>query len=210
LILIYARLKGSLTFRRIIQPITTILVIILAAYGCLLPGGNILYTMLIVFGLIFCLVGDCYLVDFTDNKLFMTAVVFYCTGLIVYSVILTRLTGFNLVDLAALILLLIGSALILSLFLWNGLGEMKVPIIIYMMAWCFLLSQSLTIFWSDSDFFNTTQKWLLLSGTAIFFLGDITISFHQFNEKFKDKSLWVDIPLYYLGQGLIALSTSFF
>ena len=129
---------------------------------------------------------------------------------IVYSVILTRWTGFNLVDLAALILLLIGSGLILILFLWDGLGEMKVPIIIYMMTWCFLLSQSLTIFWSGSAFFTTTQKWLLLSGTAIFFLGDIAISFHQFNETFKDKPLWVDIPLYYLGQGLIALSTSFF
>ena len=116
---IYARLKGSLTFRRIIQPVTTILVIILAASGFLVPGGNTIYTMLIVFGLIFCLVGDCYLVDFTDNTLFITAVGFYCTGLIVYSVILTRWTGFNLVDLAALILLLIGSGLILILFLYN-------------------------------------------------------------------------------------------
>ncbi|MCK4761409.1 MAG: hypothetical protein KAW12_04355 [Candidatus Aminicenantes bacterium] len=210
LISIYVRRRRSLTARRIIQPITTTLVIVLAASGCLFPGSNTIYTMLVVLYLIFCLIGDCYLVDFKDNNLVLVALGFYWAGIIVYSVVLTRRTGFNLTDLTAFIILLIGCGLAIALFLWKGLGKMKAPVIIYILTWCYLLSQSLTIFWSDSVFFSATQKWLILAGTGIFFLGDIIISFHQFNEKFQKKLLWMDVPLYYTGQGLIAISTSFF
>ncbi len=207
---VYARLKRSLTVRRIIQPLTTILVIVLASSGFFSASSQTSYTFLIVLGMIFCLVGDSNLVNFRDNTQFLTAVGFYCAGLAVYAVTLTRWTGINWYDVVAFILLLVVCGLILAFFLWEGMGKMRGYMIVYMITWCFLLCQSLTIFWSDSSLFSTTQKWLILSGTASFFIGDIVISFHQFNKHFQGKPFWLDIPLYFTGQGFIALSTSFF
>lgn len=210
LLFIYGRLKGATTALRVIQPVTTIFILILAASGFALPGHFVPFILFIILGLTFSLVGDCNLIDFDDNTLFLISIGFYWAGLVTYSVMLSLWSDFPVINLVLFLVLALGSALIIGLFLWKGLGNLKVPIIIYILTWCYLLSRSLALPFMGSDFFSSSQAWLIAVGTAIFFLGDVYLSFHQFNERCKQKKRWLDVPLYCVGQSLIALSTSFF
>ena len=204
----YATLKKDLRLVRIVQPFVTILIIVIAALALLTPGHHLLYIQLVMLGLIFSLAGDCYMIDIHNNVTFLQGVFFYWAGLIVYSVIFTWLTGFKLWELGVFALLIIVSAITTAIFFWKGMGKLKVPIIIYAITWCYLLSQTLTIFWSGGDFFSSTQKWLIAGGTALYFISDLTLSFHKFNEKYIPKTYWLGPLIYWAGQTLIALNCS--
>ncbi len=208
-VFVFAALKKNFPLMRIVQPFLTILIIVIAALALLTPGHHLLYVQLVMLGLIFSLAGDCYMIDIHDNTTFVQGVFFYWAGLIVYSVIFTGLTGFELWELGVFVLLLIVTAITTALFFWKGMGNLKVPIIIYAVTWCYLLSQTLTIFWSAGDFFSSTQKWLIAGGTALYFISDLDLSFHKFNEKYISKTYWLGPLIYWTGQTLIALNCSY-
>lgn len=205
----YLTFKKNFSLIRIIQPFNTILIIVVAALALLTPGSHLLYIQLVMLGLIFSLGGDCNLIDIHDKVTFLPAVFFYWAGLITYSVIFTRLTGFEFWELGVFVLLLVATGITIAIFFWKKMGDLKLPIIIYSITWCFLLSQTLTIFWSDGDFFSLTQKWLIAGGTALYYLGDLNLSFHKFNAKFIPKTYWLGPLLYWTGQTLIALNCSY-
>lgn len=88
--------------------------------------------------------------------------------------------------------------------------KLVLPIIIYSLTWCYLLSQTLSIFFNETLFFTQVQKILILLGSGLYFLGDINLSFHKFHKKTSEKPYWLGALLYCIGQTLIALSASYF
>ncbi len=207
-----ARYRNSLTFLRIIQPITTLLFVILASVGTFIYGIHHFYTMLIMLALTFALAGDCNLIELKNNRKFLISVFFYWLGIISYSIMFTYYTGFTWHTIVLFFILVSATAFTIKKFFWKGMKEtnLALPIIIYCLTWCYLLSHTLTIFFSNNTLLTPMQKLLILLGTGLYFLGDLDLSFHKFNNKFKKKPYWLGALLYCIGQTLVALSASLF
>lgn len=208
----YVRYHNKYTLLRIIQPMTTLLIIVLASLGSFKFGDHHLYTMIILLALSFSLAGDCYLIEIQDNIKFLTSVLFYWLGITIYSVAITYATGFSKLTIILFVILTLGTLFTVRFKFWEGLKKTKllVPILIYSVCWGYLLSHALTILQSDTPLLTQPQKILIMIGISLYFLGDINLSFHKFNEKVSKKPYWLGGVLYASGQTLIAISASLF
>lgn len=208
----YVRYHNKYTLLRVIQPMTTLLIIVLASLGSFKFGNHHLYTMIILLALSFSLAGDCYLIELDDNTKFLTSVLFYWLGIMIYSVAITYATGFSKTTIILFIVLTLGTLLTVRFKFWYGLKGTKllVPILLYSFCWGYLLSHALTILQSDTTLLNHTQKVLIMIGVSLYFLGDINLSFYKFNKEASKKPYWLGGVLYASGQTLIAISASLF
>lgn len=208
----YARYHNKHTFLRVIQPVTTLLIIVLASLGSFKFGNHHLYTMIILLALSFSLAGDCYLIELQDNVKFLTSILYYWLGIMIYSVAITYATGFSKLTIILFIVLTVGTIITVRVKFWYGLKNtiLVVPILLYSICWGYLLSHALTILQSDTTLLNHQQKVLIMIGVTLYFLGDINLSFYKFNKKASQKPYWLGGVLYASGQTLIAISASLF
>ncbi|MBN2617648.1 MAG: hypothetical protein JXR64_04975 [Spirochaetales bacterium] len=207
-----ARYKNQFIVLRIVQPLTTLLFVILASVGTLRYGMHHTYTMLIMLALTFALAGDCNLIELKKNKYFLIAILFYWLGLVSYSTTFTIFQGVSKASLILFPILIVITLITIKKFFWEGMkkNNMVAAILIYCLAWCYLLSITLTLCFNSTLLLSTLQKVLIMLGTGLYFLGDLNLSFHKFNEKFENKPYWLGALLYCIGQTLVALSASLF
>lgn len=205
LIYVPARYKNNYTLLKIIQPVTTLFVILLASLG--LRQNNMNFSLMILLSLTPALAGDCRLIDLSDNKEFFISVLFYWLGLMGYIIILGTYKTFTPLALAICPFLLLVSGFIIKKSLWEGMvkAHLAGTIIIYTITWAVLMSLSLSLFFSEESTFSVIQRALILAGTGLYFTGDLNLSFHKFNNYWQKKPYWLGALLYTAGQTLMAL-----
>lgn len=182
---VYFRYRDKYSGLKLIEPLTTLLFVILASVGTIRSRQCHVYIMLIMLSITFAPASDCNLLKLNDNLSFLKVVLFYWLGLFIYSLACTRFLGFYKFLIPAFIILLPLTLFRIRKFLYSGLKEsgLTIPIIVYCMTWCYLLSFSLTIIFSKSNLLSSRQMLLILSGTGIYFLGDLDLSFYKFFKK---------------------------
>jgi len=206
-----ARKRNDLKRVEFIQPITTLFIIAVAALGFASEGANDLYTIFILVGLTFSLVGDCWNVDMTDMETVIYGLIVFVFAYLTYPLAFTVMDGFHKEDvIVGLICLALYIALIS--YCWRGLGDMKIPGMIYGLVLFILVSRAISTFFGDT--FSMTQSILITAGTGMIFLGDVQFAIETFRKPPPPK-LVIDLKvigpiLYAGGQLLIALSTSYF
>ena len=187
------------------QPLTTILIIVVALLSFFAPAAKSGYTIWILAGLIVSLIGDFFNINMWKNKTLYAAIVVFLIAYLIYPIGITVYNGFHPQD------LIVGGALLLVFFgimafIWKGLGGgWKIPVIIYGLAMLFMVSRGISTFFGDV--FSLTQAILLTIGTSILFIADSEYSIHRF---IKPRKMIIGPILYPTGQLLIALSCSFF
>ncbi len=176
-------------FRAIVKPIPLIILLFL-----LKP--NTKYKKLIFIGFIFSLLGDIFLMNIVDKFIFglasfLIAHVFY---IIAFS---KRKKQLNIISSIPFYVV----AGILIFFFYPYLGDMKVPVIIYIlviitMVWRAFLQRN----------FNNVAVYALI-GAVLFAISDTNIAFTKFVQDY-DYSKIVTITLYWTAQFLIFKSTN--
>jgi uncharacterized membrane protein YhhN len=206
-----ARKNNDLKRVAIIQPLTTICIIIVALLSLLTPNTHACFTVWIVSALVISLVGDFLNIDMTDQKTVMVGLIIFVFAYLTYPIGITVFNGFHPEDLivGGISLLVYGG---LIFYLWEGLGEMRVAGMVYGLVLVFLVSRAISTFFGD--FFSLTQAILLTGGTAMIFLGDVQFAIETFRKPAPPRFL-IDLklvgPLLYAGgQLLMALSPSYF
>ncbi|MBT6326394.1 MAG: lysoplasmalogenase [Bdellovibrionales bacterium] len=159
--------------------------------------SNSSYRNYIVLGLIFSLIGDIFLV-FKEQKLMAGLFSFLVAHLIyIYSF-------FNLIQFELRywpLFILVPFSIFIYLFIADGLGEMKIPVIIYVGA-------IMGMVWGASSVaivnYNL-QSFLVFIGAVLFLISDTALSISLFKTSYSSSKLIV-AGTYFPAQYLIAIS----
>jgi len=203
-LLIRAEFRNDARQRHIFKPLSTSLLVVIILLSILLDPGNLTFKLFILAGMLFCFGGDMALM-FDSKKSFLAGLVSFLIGHVVYAAAMAYFNGFWFSG-AATTAIVVALGLPVFIYLYPGLGSMKVPVIAYMLVISFMLHSALLTF--QSDYFNTAQAWLLAVGAALFYLSDSILAGNRFRRPFKDTR--ISLLFYYSGQLGIALSTVHF
>jgi uncharacterized membrane protein YhhN len=203
-LLVRAESKGNQGQIYILKPLSTLLVIAVAALSFLTPGAQPPYTIWVLLGLFLSLGGDVALM-FQSDRAFRSGLVLFLLAHIVYSIAFTLPNGFHPQDLLTGVGLLV-LAVAIYRYLLPGLGKMKGPVLLYIVIISFMVNRAMSTFFGEA--FTTTQAWLISLGAILFMASDLVLAVNRFRHPFEANRL--GLFLYYGGQLLIALSPSYF
>jgi hypothetical protein len=111
----------------------------------------------------------------------------------------TLFSGFQLQDLFIGALALLPYLLFLRLY-WKGLGNLRIPVLVFMLAVTFMLTRAVSTFFGTGFFI--LSAWLAAIGAALVFLSDVEYRLRRFHKPLN----FSHGPIFYSsGQLLIAL-----
>lgn len=165
------------------------------------PHPNPAYYQAILLGLIFGLVGDVCLA-LPGNRAFRFGLFAFLAGHVFYVWAFVRLTQFG--DWASsiqLVLLIISG----GAFWWlrPHVGKMMVPVTVYLIVITLMLAGALAVVRNPD--LNAAGRWVILAGALYFYVSDLFVARQRFvTEQYLNRL--IGLPLYYVGQFLIAYS----
>ena len=200
----FARNRNDLKKTAIIQPTATFLAIIIAGLSFFSPAAERGYTTWILVGLGFCFLADIFNIDMTNDKILYAAIGVFVIAYLEYALTFIHFNGFHWQDIivgAIFILIYLG---LMSLY-WKGLGNFKIPVLVYGLVMPFMVTRAISTLFGSS--FSTLSAILATIGCIMLFLGDVEYGLHRFRKPLK----FFFGPICYAGgQLLIALSCSYF
>ncbi len=203
-LLVRAEIKNNKSQVHVLKPLSTVLVIAVASLSFLLPSAQPAFTLWLVVGLVLSLGGDVALMLESDRA-FLIGLILFLLAHVIYAIAFTVPNGFHSADIiAGMVMLAIG--ILMYLYLRPGLGSMNVPVILYTLIICFMVSRAISTFFGSA--FTFTQAWLLSFGAVFFMVSDIVLAVNRFRQPIAKHRL--SLFAYYLGQLLIALSPAYF
>ena len=146
LIIVYliARNRQNLKLTAIIQPLTTLFSIAIAALSLLNPATNHSYTTWILVGLGLCFVADIFNIDMNNDKIFLAGIITFIFAYSEYAVTFTIFNkGFHYPDIYISILFIFIYVFLMCLY-WKGMGKYKLPIMIYGIFMPFMVTRALS------------------------------------------------------------------
>lgn len=203
-LLVRAEFKGDKQQVYVFKPLSTLLVIVTALLSLLTPDAQPSFTLWVTLGLVLSLGGDVALM-FESNRAFLIGLVLFLLAHVIYCIAFTLPNGFHSADLITGAVLL-AVAVASYRYLAPGLGQMKGPVIFYILVICFMVNRAASAFFGDA--FTLTQAWLITLGAILFLLSDLVLAINRFRHPFEANRF--GLFLYYGGQLLIALSASYF
>ncbi|WP_375237781.1 lysoplasmalogenase [Aurantibacter sp.] len=194
---IYASNKALTTLAIILKPLATLLVILIPL---IYSKTQTKYKTHIIFGLIFCLIGDVLLLF---NSMFIFGLIAFLIGHLIFIKGFILKEGFlvNYKSLAILILYACG-------FFWfikNDLGDLLIPVIFYMTCILLMAWQGINLFLSKSDYFSK----LIIIAVCLFVLSDTILAINKFKNTLPFANELIGIT-YWSAITLIGLSTTHF
>ena len=199
------------------KPLSTLLVILVAVLAFTRPGTyDPLYSALVLVGLVFSLAGDVLLI-FSSPKAFLAGLVAFLCAHLTYIAAFVHLRVAGALGLApqgnltAEIIGAVAVALVtgsIYFYLKPRLGEMQLPVILYMTAISIMVHRALAAAFAYPG--RPVLGGLIVAGALLFYLSDVILAINRFrmNGKMPHAPLW-NLSTYYAGQLLIALSVSF-
>lgn len=187
----------------IYKPISSALLIVIAALSIIIPQEhNFTYSMAILIGLIFSFGGDIALM-FQSKQSFMIGLVLFLLGHIIYFVLFTFMNGFFVRNFTTLFILAV-MAVIIFAYLYQGLGTMRFPVLIYILVISAMMLSASNTF--ESEYFSPKKAVFVTIGAAFFYISDVILAVNKFRKPFRYNR--ISLAFYYSGQLLIALSAS--
>ena len=159
------------------------------------------YFYMLLIGLVFCLGGDVFLA-LPRERMFLFGLVSFLLGHVLYAGCF-----FYVTDLSRWTWIGAGIALIVSggVFFWlrPHLGPMLMPVIAYIVVITVMLIGAWSVFCDTG--LELSGRLLVFSGAASFYVSDLFVARDRFLKMEFNNRLF-GLPLYYLGQFLLAFS----
>jgi uncharacterized membrane protein YhhN len=203
-VLVAAEYKHAKVVRAIAKPIASLAFVAVGvlALSCKVPVGAWgEYQLWIVVGLVLGVAGDIALLGKSSGA-FLVGLAAFLLGHIAYIVAFAQLAPPSTwIDVRALAPLVVGG--IALAMLWPRLGEMRVPVIAYVIAIVTMMAAAIAAARIASV--PEQNRMLLLAGAALFFVSDLAVARDKFVGASFINRAW-GLPAYYAGQLLIAWS----
>ncbi len=202
--LMVSRNRNDLKTTAVIQPLSTLVSLIVVALSFFSTRVNPSYTTWILVGLGLCLLADVFNIDMTNDKILFAAIGVFIIAYLEYAVTFTRFNGFQPEDIGIGAIFILIYIFLMRLY-WAKLGNFKIPVLIYGMVLPFMVTRAISTLFGDT--FSTTSAILISVGSFMLFLGDVEYGIHRFRTPVKFS---IGPILYVGGQLLVALSCSYF
>ena len=177
------------------KPLTTILILLTA---CMADTSlSMPYQRLILFGLLFSLAGDVFLMLPADRFLF--GLLSFLIAHVFYVIAFTSGRGFGFTAWIFGIVLAIG--ILMAFLLLPYAGRMKLPVLIYMIIILVMAWQAWELFHAN----GRMNSLLAAAGAALFVFSDSLLAWNRFRRPFKSAEA-VKLIAYFAAQWLIAVS----
>jgi uncharacterized membrane protein YhhN len=198
IVLLYCEKKQA-TRATLITKSTLSVMFVLAALLQSHPVPTFYY--LILTGLIFCLMGDVFLA-LPQEKMFTMGLAAFLTGHVFYII-----SFLSLVGIAQWIswppLAVIGISAAVLVWLWPRLDNMRLPVLFYVVVITVMVAGAWAVYRYSSCALNGPL--LILAGAVLFYLSDLFVALDRFvKEGFINRL--IGLPLYYIGQFMLAFS----
>ena len=179
----------------IFKPLTMILILLIAMKNGQPDPSH--YSWLIIGGLVFCLIGDIFLM--LPSDCFVAGLISFLIGHIVYISAFTIGKEFSL-TLWLLIPFMIYGALMYRI-LFPTLHEMKIPVFVYTVVIVVMAWQA----WERWYVFRENPALYASVGAVFFLASDSVLAFNRFRKEFRHAHVFI-LSTYFLAQWMIALS----
>lgn len=195
--------KGIYMFKPVSSALmTAVLLMSFLREGCFRAE----YTLALLAGMVISFGGDMALMFMnTSKKAFRIGLVLFLLGHIAYIVVFTLFSGFQKPDWISG-LVLAAAAVCIYRYLLPNLGDMKIPVLLYVVIISLMVNRALSVF--SGTYFNRTQAILITAGALLFYVSDVILALHRFRHQWRYGR--INLAFYYTGQVLTALSASFF
>jgi uncharacterized membrane protein YhhN len=160
------------------------------------------YDVLVLAGLVFGFLGDV-LLALRGQKTFLAGMIAFAFGHALYAVAFVTLGASEPFPRASIALIGLVSCGVLA-WLWPHLGKMRVPVAVYVTIIAIMLIAA-----SGTLKLKEPQRWMIIFGAAFFAVSDVFVARNRFIDPGFTNKLF-GLPLYYVGQFLIAFSVGFF
>ena len=164
------------------------------------PLAFFFYFMLI--GLMCCMAGDICLV-FPQKAMFLTGLVAFLVGHIWYTVAFFYTAAIHQLSGIGFLVLLVAGGWI-YFWLKPHLGSMKLPVLLYIIFISLMVGGAWTVL-GDGDL-SLFGRLMVFTGAVLFYFSDLFVARQRFVQKAYRNRL-MGLPLYFLGQYLLAFST---
>ena len=191
----------------IFKCLSSLLFIATAVFSYKKNPSNTKFFALILSGLVFSFGGDVFLaLDSIIISFFAIGVVSFSIGHIMYSFGYSSMTKISLKDILIFLCFFIPTFLTILFGNFEFMG-MRNLIIFYAVIISFMVAKSLSML----KFYSISKKPVLLMvfGSVMFFVSDCVLLFSLFYPNASSALRAVNLTLYYLGQGLLALSFAY-
>jgi len=197
-LLLYHEKNGSSKKALAVKTALSLLFVMTAAFQ---PHANGAYGRWMLVGLLLCLVGDVCLA-LRGERTFKIGLAAFLLGHIFY------IGGFlSLLSICQWILPGSFAVWIVSLLIFfrlrPHLGRMALPVAAYILIITVMATGALAVFWKTG--FTFSGKMTILFGAVAFYISDVFVARDKFVRKDFTNRL-IGLPLYYLGQFLLAFS----
>ena len=196
----HARTKGDLKRVSIVQPAAVIVSWLIAASSLLQPGTNVANTVVILAGMGIAIIGDFLNLDMENPSVVLRGLVIAVIAYLTYGIGWTIVNGFHTQDLIVGVVLLAFYAPLMR-YLWPGLGDMRIPGLIYGLVLPFTFWRAVSTFFGTE--YAVLQSILMSLGALSLYVGDIEFAVHTYKRRLP---FMLGPILYAGGQFLIALS----
>jgi uncharacterized membrane protein YhhN len=166
------------------------------------PTGR--YYGLLLAGLIFCLGGDVFLA-LPQKKMFLLGLISFLIGHVFYVlafISVAHMTGWVWIGYA----ITIGISVVVFLWLKPHLGTMTIPVLFYVVVITAMVCAALTVY--GNPLLREAGRNMVLAGAIAFYFSDLFVARDRFLKNEFINRL-IGLPLYYLGQFLLAFSVGF-
>jgi uncharacterized membrane protein YhhN len=168
---------------------------------------NVVYTRMMITGLLLSLLGDISLVWKDERRTFLLGLVFFLVAQVFYGGAFSLVNGFSGWDILLFAVFFMGPILI-SRWLDVEVGKMKIPVLAYLAVIAFMLCKALSGIYLHG--FSGPAGWLVPVGAALFFISDAFLALVKFRREKVKSFRGINLTTYYIGQFLLALSVYFY
>jgi len=197
--LLYAAKKESIVGTIITKPTLSLLFIavaLIARYSCQK------YFIMILAGLIFCMLGDVFLIFVNSKKLFLAGLVSFLIGHILYGSAFFTVSSPSLLTLVFAVFSIALSSTVF-IMLRSYLGKMMAPVLVYILIITVMVIGAATLMGDKK--LNPVGRSLAFFGALLFYCSDMFVARQRFVKK-EFANRFIGLPLYYIGQFMIACS----
>ncbi|MBW1780623.1 MAG: lysoplasmalogenase [Deltaproteobacteria bacterium] len=165
------------------------------------PHPMAAYTHFLLIGLLFCLGGDVFLALPQEN-MFRLGLVFFLIGHIFYVIAFFTTAHINMWTGWGTLIVLIFS---IWIYLWlkPHLGTMSIPVLAYVVVITTMLSGAWSVL-GDATV-DGIGRIMIFSGASCFYISDVFVARDRFIKR-EAENRFIGLPLYYMGQFLLAFS----
>ena len=189
-------------FRRVL-PVKTALSCLFILTALVQPHSLPRYYLFILIGLVFCLGGDVFLA-LQHEKAFLLGLISFLLGHVFYVIgffQIGEIGGWVLFGVIGCIML--GS--VIYRWLYAHLGDMKMPVLVYIIVISAMVAGAVAVL--NSAHINLSGRLLVMFGALSFYFSDIFVARDRFmKNQFLNRL--IGLPMYYLGQFLLAFSVA--